>query len=79
VHHVGKGASKAGVILGVLGEFSVSQKRNGKKNDDNDDNGANDTNTPSALFVDDSIAELLDEQVAAIPGLTRVLFSRVVA
>jgi hypothetical protein len=33
----------------------------------------------SAVFVDDSIAELVDEEVAAIPGLTRVLFSRVVA
>jgi len=32
-----------------------------------------------AVFVDDSIAELMDEEVAAIPGLTRVLFSRVVA
>ena len=28
-----------------------------------------------AVFVDDSIAELMDEEVAAIPGLTRVLFS----
>jgi hypothetical protein len=33
----------------------------------------------AAVFVDDSIAELLDPEVAALPGLTRVLFSRVLA
>ena len=32
-----------------------------------------------AVFVDDSAAELLDEEVAGVPGLTRVLFSRVLA
>jgi hypothetical protein len=32
-----------------------------------------------AVFVDDSAAELLDEEVADVPGLTRVLFSRVLA
>ena len=29
-----------------------------------------------AVFVDDSIAELLDPEVAAIEGLSRVYFSR---
>ena len=32
-----------------------------------------------AVFVDDSAAELLDAEVAGVPGLTRVLFSRVLA
>ena len=32
-----------------------------------------------AVFVDDSAAELLDAEVASVPGLTRVLFSRVLA
>ena len=32
-----------------------------------------------AVFVDDSAAELLDAEVACVPGLTRVLFSRVLA
>lgn len=35
--------------------------------------------TSSAIFVDDSIAELLDAEVAGVPNLTRVLFSRVLA
>ena len=38
--------------------------------------------TPSSLFsvfVDDSIAGLLDAEVAEVPNLTRVLFSRVLA
>ena len=39
-----------------------------------------DVDTKCLIFVDDSIAELLDNQVVAIiPGLARVLFCRVLA
>jgi hypothetical protein len=31
------------------------------------------------VFVDDSAAELLDPEVSSVPGLTKVLFSRVLA
>ena len=31
------------------------------------------------MFVDDSAAELLDPEAPSVPGLTKVLFSRVLA
>ena len=76
VHHVGKGESKARVMVDVLG------KNTGKNKSAYHTSSGVQTishTNPSAVFVDDSIAELLDEEVAAIPGLQRVLFSRVVA
>ena len=67
VHSVSRGESKAGAMRAAMASAAA---RGGKT-----ENLAE----AEAVFVDDSIAELMDEEVAAIPGLTRVLFSRVVA
>ena len=67
VHHVGKGKSKADVIRALLREGVTASGGDGEPPG------------VAAVFVDDSIAELLDDQVAAVPELTRVLFSRVLA
>ena len=68
VVRVARGESKAGVIREVLRAAAARRAL-----------GSADERCPGSIFVDDSIAELMDEEVAAIPGLARVLFSRVVA
>ena len=67
VHSVSPGESKAGAMRAAM----ASAAARGEKTENRAE--------AEAVFVDDSIAELMDEEVAAIPGLTRVLFSRVVA
>ena len=67
VHSVSRGESKAGAMRAAM----ASAAARGEKTENRAE--------AEAVFVDDSIAELMDEEVAAIPGLTRVLFSRVVA
>lgn len=67
-HRAARGESKAGVIREVLRAAAARRAL-----------GSADERCPGSIFVDDSIAELMDEEVAAIPGLARVLFSRVVA
>jgi hypothetical protein len=68
VHSVSRGESKAGAMRAAMASAAArGEKKENRKAE------------AEAVFVDDSIAELMDEEVAAIPGLTRVLFSRVVA
>ena len=76
VHNVARGESKAGAIIDVMRKAKCA--RAGKAKADSRE-AEEHLRFASAVFVDDSIAELVDEEVAAIPGLTRVLFSRVVA
>jgi len=75
VHHVGKGASKGRVIREVLEETAASLA--GRLNPE-ESTGVGGGGV-RAVFVDDSAAELLDPEVASVPGLTKVLFSRVLA
>ena len=81
VHHVGKGVSKGRVIADILRELesreddpTAREARDGE----GDENGEKQRRA-RGIFADDGVAELLDPEVAAIPGLVRVLFSRVVA
>ena len=74
VHNVARGESKARAIRAVMRAAAARAEKA-----EADSCEAEDVRFASAVFVDDSIAELVDEEVAAIPGLTRVLFSRVVA
>ncbi len=75
VHHVGKGASKGRVIREVLEETAASLAG---RLDPEESTGVGGGGV-RAVFVDDSAAELLDPEVASVPGLTKVLFSRVLA
>jgi hypothetical protein len=78
VHNVARGESKAGAIIDVM-RAAKCKSRAEKAKADSSFEAEEHLRFASAVFVDDSIAELVDEEVAAIPGLTRVLFSRVVA
>ena len=81
VRRVAKGESKAAAIRALLAE----RRREGAGS------GSGDSGTPGfgdasigagparTILVDDSIAELLDPEVAAVEGLTRVLFVRAMA
>ena len=81
VRRVAKGESKAAAIRALLAE----RPREGAGS------GSGGSGTPGfgdasigagparAILVDDSIAELLDPEVAAVEGLTRVLFVRALA
>jgi hypothetical protein len=77
VHNVARGESKAGAIIDVMRAAKCALAEKAKA--DSSREAEEHLRFASAVFVDDSIAELVDEEVAAIPGLTRVLFSRVVA
>jgi len=77
VHNVARGESKAGAIIDVMRKAKCARAEKAKA--DSSIEAEEHLRFASAVFVDDSIAELVDEEVAAIPGLTRVLFSRVVA
>jgi hypothetical protein len=77
VHNVARGESKAGAIIDVMRAAKCARAEKAKA--DSSREAEEHLRFASAVFVDDSIAELVDEEVAAIPGLTRVLFSRVVA
>ena len=68
VHRAARGESKATAIRAVLRAAAARRPEL-----------AEPPRRAVSIFVDDSIAELMDEEVAAIPGLSRVLFSRVVA
>ena len=74
VHHVGKGVSKGRVIREVLAEKAAQSA--GRLAEESTGVGGGGVR---AVFVDDSAAELLDPEVASVPGLTKVLFSRVLA
>ena len=74
VHHVGKHVSKATIVNDPAmwraadgADVAAAEAQ------------AGDADGKCLMFVDDSIAELLDPKMAAVPGLTRVLFSRVLA
>ena len=78
---MGKGVSKGRVIADILRELesreddpTAREERDGE----GDENGEKQRRA-RGIFADDGVAELLDPEVAAIPGLVRVLFSRVVA
>jgi guanyl-specific ribonuclease Sa len=77
VHNVARGESKAVAIIDVMRKAKRARAEKAKA--DSSFEAEEHLRFASAVFVDDSIAELVDEEVAAIPGLTRVLFSRVVA
>jgi hypothetical protein len=91
VHHVGKGNSKAEVIRNVLvnrmlgdsgADITHVSAALASNRIDLGSGSRADVGTGGAyasVLVDDSIAELLDADVAAVPNLTRVLFSRVLA
>ena len=74
VHHVGKGVSKGRVIREVLAEKAAQSA--GRLAEESTGVGGGGVR---AVFVDDSAAELLDPEVTSVPGLTKVLFSRVLA
>ena len=63
VHVVTKGTSKAAAMLKVCRALAAPCRDDG----------------PRGLLVDDSVAEVCDEAVAALPSLVRVLFRRGVA
>ena len=73
VRRVAKAESKAAAIRALLAE----RRREGAGSGFGDASiGAGPART---ILVDDSIAELLDPEVAAVEGLTRVLFVRAMA
>ena len=72
--------SDADAVSAALGDVELLTRK-GATDDDpaSSSAAAAAASSCSAVFVDDSIAELLDHEVAAVPNLTRVLFSRVLA
>lgn len=71
---VRKGASKADAIRAILPSLAPPHAA---ATDGSPSPTAPDAKQPiSAVFVDDSIGEVCDKAVAALPGLFRVLFRR---
>ena len=89
VHHVGKGVSKGRVIADILRGLESREDdetareervaRDDARGGGGEDEDGEERKRVRGVFADDGVAELLDPEVAAIPGLVRVLFSRVVA